>query len=468
MLSFLLSNRHKGFYMVILENTLYMIEMCTVGGYSEVGRNMTAVKVDDEVVIFDMGLCLPKLINFEEEGGQRESLTTQGLIKLGAIPNDNKIKHWRDKVKAIAITHCHLDHLGAIPYLASHYKKVPVIGSPYTIEVLKRVVRDERKDVKNPFKVLNPNAKMKISDNLEIEFINMTHSTPQAVMIALHTKYGTIIYANDFKFDNNPIVGKKPNFDRLKELGKENVIALVVDSLYASKEQKTPSEKVAREMLKDVMLGTESADNLIIATTFASQIARLKSIIDFGKVLNRKILFFGRSLAKYVGAAEAVKLVNFTKDVELVPYKQGIMKKLREIEKNGRTKYLIVCTGNQGEPEAVLSKMADDRIKFDFLPYDHVIFSCRTIPDPANIKNRDKLEKNLKKKKVRIFKDIHVSGHASREDLRDFIQMVNPQKIFPAHIPTEKQKYLVELAEELGYEKGKTVIQSEDGDFKKI
>tara|TARA_Y100000034_G_C6878405_1_gene402109 strand:+ start:572 stop:1909 length:1338 start_codon:yes stop_codon:yes gene_type:complete len=445
-----------------------MIEICTVGGYSEIGRNMTAVKVDDEVVIFDMGVFLPKLINLEEEGGERKNLTTQGLIKLGAIPNDNVIKKWRAKVKAIAVTHCHLDHLAAVPYLADHYPKVPIIGTPYTIEVLKRMIWDDDVDLRNEFKVLNAGGKVKISDKLEIEFIHMTHSTPQTVMIALHSKYGTILYANDFKFDGSPVIGKKPDFDRLKELGQENVVALICDSLYSDKEGKTPSEKVAREMLKDVMLGTESSDNLIIATTFASHIARLKSIIDFGKSLNRKIVFFGRSLDKYIRAAEKANIIKFSDKVELIPRKNEIGKKLREIEKQGRNKYLIVCTGNQGEGQAVLSKMADGRIPFDFIPFDHVIFSCRTIPDPINLKNREVLENKLRKKKVRIFTDIHSSGHCFREDLRDLIQMVNPQNIFPAHVPPEKQEFLVELAEELGYKKGKNVFISENGKFRKI
>jgi ribonuclease J len=445
-----------------------MIEICTIGGYSEVGRNMTAVKVDDEVIIFDMGVFLPKLINFEEEGGERKSLTTQGLIKLGAIPNDNVIKKWRNKVKAIAVTHCHLDHLAAVPYLANHYKQAPIIGTPYTIEVLKKMLWDDKMDIRNEFKVLNPNSRCKVSDNLEIEFINMTHSTPQTVMIALHTKYGTLIYANDFKFDNNPVVGKKPNLKRLKELGNENVIGLIVDSLYSHHEGKTPSEKVAREMLKDVMLGTESSDNLIIATTFASHIARLKSMLDFGKVLRRKIVFFGRSMDKYIKAAEKCNIINFKQDAEFVPYSRNIESKLREIEKNGRNKYLIICTGNQGEPQSVMSKMVDARIPFDFIPFDHVIFSCRTIPDPINIKNRKALEEKLKRKKVRIFTDIHSSGHCYREDLRDLIQMVNPQHLFPAHVPPEGQKYLVELAEELGYKEGKNVHISENGKFKKI
>lgn len=445
-----------------------MIEICTIGGYSEVGKNMTAVKIDEEVVIFDMGIFLPKIINFEEEGGDRKSLTTDDLIKLGAIPNDTVIKDWKSKVKAIAFTHCHLDHIAAAPYLGKNYPRAPMIGTPFTIEVLKRMVRDDNVELKNKFKVLNVNSKIKISNNLEMEFINMTHSTPQTVMIALHSKYGTVLYANDFKFDNNPIVGKKPNFERLKELGKENVVALICDSLYSHNEQKTPSEKVAREMLKDVMLGTESADNLIIATTFASHLARLRSMIDFGKVLNRKIVLFGRSMEKYIDSAERVGLVKFSNQVEIIPQKRDIEKKLKEIEKQGRSKYMIICTGNQGEPESVLKKMADNRIPFHFLPFDHLIFSCKTIPDPVNIKNRAILEEELKKKKVRIFTDIHTSGHASREDLRDLIQMVKPKNIFPAHVPPDGQKFLVELAEELGYVKNKNVFVSENGKFRKL
>src|SRR3989338_668127 len=445
-----------------------MIEICTIGGYSEVGKNMTAVKVDEEVVIFDMGVFLPKIINFEEEGGDRRNLTTDGLIKLGAIPDDTVIKHWKGKVKAIVFTHCHLDHVAAAPYLGNNYPKAPMIGTPFTIEVLKRMVRDDGIDLKNKFKVLNVNSKIKITKNLEVEFINMTNSTPQTVMIALHSKYGTVIYANDFKFDNNPVVGKKPNLERLKELGKENVVALIVDSLYSQRDGKTPSEKVAREMLKDVMLGTESSENLIIATTFASHIARLKSMIDFGKVLNRKIVFFGRSLEKYIDSAEKAGLVKFSNHVEIIPQKNDIIKKLREIEKQGRAKYMIVCTGNQGESESVLKKMADSRIPFHFLPFDHVIFSCRTIPEPVNIKNRERLEEELKKKKVRIFTDIHSSGHCFREDLRDLIHMVKPKNIFPAHVPPDGQKYLVELAEELGYKKNKNVFVSENGVFRKI
>ncbi len=229
-------------------------------------------------------------------------------------------------------------------------------------------------------------------------------------MVTLHTKYGIIIYANDFKLDNHPILGKKPDYKKLEDLSKKGILLLITDSLYSNVDAKTPSEKVAKEMLKDVLLGTRSQDNLIVVTTFSSHIARLKSIIEFGRTLNRKVVFLGRSLYKYVAAAEKVGLVNFSKEVELIGFRSLVKKKLKEIEKEGRNNYLIVCTGHQGEPDAILSRIANKKdINFDLLPNDIVVFSCKTIPTQMTIKNREELEKRLKQFHVRIFKDIHTS-----------------------------------------------------------
>jgi ribonuclease J len=443
-----------------------MIEICTVGGFSEVGKNMTAIKVDDEVIICDMGFFLPEIIRLQEEEVVRDKLSKKDLIKYGAIPNDEIIKKWKNKVKAIVVTHCHLDHIGAIPHMGAQYN-APVIGTPYSIEVLKEIYKSEKIKPKNQLKVLNSNAKIKISNKITIEFVNMTHSTPQTVMIAIHTPDGAIIYANDFKFDNHPVLGKKPNYKRLEEIGKDGVIALIADSLYADANMKTPSEKVARELLKDVLLGTNNKDHLVIVTTFASQIARLKSIIEFGKKMNRKIIFLGRSLHKYVTAAENINIVNFSKDVELVGFASQVRKKLKEIEKNP-SKYLVVCTGNQGEPRAVLTRLALSELPFHFKPGDHVVFSCRVIPAPINIANRTMLEEKLKARGVRIFRDIHSSGHAAREDLRDLIHLVKPKHLFPAHGDITKLTPMAELARELGYTLGKDVHLMRDGQFIEI
>jgi len=441
-----------------------MIQICAVGGYDEIGKNMTAIKIGDEVVVIDMGLHLDSYIKYtEEENEDIVEISTNELAKVGAIPNDKVIKDWKNKVKAIIPTHAHLDHVGALTFLSNKYN-APILCTPFTSEVIKAISKDEKIKLKNELKVLNVNSIYYISDNIKIEFINMTHSTPQTVMVAVHTKEGIILYANDFKFDNHPTLGKKPNYKKLEELGKEGVKVLICDCTRAKQPIKTPSELVAKEMLRDVMLGVDSRNKAVIVTTFASHLARLKSIIEFGKKMNRKIIFLGRSLAKYTQAGENVDIVNFSKEVEIVKFGKHIKKKIKEIEKNGKEKYLLVVTGHQGEPKSTLSKIVNGEVPFKFSSEDHVIFSCTVIPSEVNIKNRAELEKRLREHGVRIFRDIHASGHASREDLRDLLNLVKPKHIIPAHGEKDMKEALVDLAVEKGYKKGKTVHIVHDGD----
>jgi len=435
-----------------------MIEICTVGGYNEVGKNMTAVNVDGEVVIFDMGIHLESYIKYTEDE-DIINVDPSELIKVGAVPDITKIEKWRDKVKAIIPTHAHLDHIGAVPYISSNYD-APILGTPFTIAVLKSILKDEKITIKNKIMKLAPNSVFQISKNLKVEFINITHSTPQTVMVALHTKYGVILYANDFKFDRFPTLGEKPNFKRLKELGKKGVLCLIVDSTYSRSCKKTPSESVAKEMLKDVLLGTGNKGKAVFVTTFSSHIARLRSIVECGKKMNRKIVFLGRSLSKYCKASESVGIAKFS-DVKIVKYRNDIKRTLGKINKTGMGKYLVVLTGHQGEPKAALSRIVNGELGFNFEPDDHVVFSCKTIPTPTNIENRRVLETKLKNQHVRIFTDIHVSGHAAREDSRDLIELVRPKHIIPAHGEHKMTSAMAELALEMGYkEKGIHVMKN--------
>ena len=339
----------------------------------------------------------------------------------------------------------------------------PVIGTPYTIGILKTLLNDKKINIDNRLKELNTNSLIKISDKLSLEFVNITHSTLQTSITVLHTPEGKVVYTNDFKLDNHPVVGKKPNYEKIKELGDGSVKVLILDSLNSIFQMKTPSEKVAREMLKDVVLGVNTEKKAIVVTTFSSHIARLKSIIDFGTHLNRKIIFLGRSLEKYVGTAEKLKLINFKEKIEIIGFRENVKKRLKRIMKD-KGKYLIVCTGNQGEPDAVLARMARRDLPWKFESGDIVIFSCRTIPTVETIANREELEKNLRKSGVRVFKDIHVSGHASLEDHRDMIEMIKPQHIIPSHGDFEKVRGILELGKEIKYKEGKNIHCAENGE----
>ena len=439
-----------------------MIELCAVGGYNEVGKNMTAINVDGRVVILDMGLNMNRFI---EQQGKEDvyGMSARQLIRTDCIPDDGAIRQWWKSVDAIVPTHAHLDHIGAVPFLADKYG-APIIATPFTIEVIKSQMEDNHVKLSNELKVLHPNSMFPINDSLKIEFIHATHSTPQAVMVAIHTKEGIILYTNDFKFDSYPALGKKPNFKRLKELGaKGKVIALIVDSTRAHENRKTPSEEVARALLQDVLLGTENEGKAVVVTTFSSHLARLKSILDLGKQTGRKVVFFGRSMERYISAGERVGIVSFTKEARVIKYKRQVEQFLREVQERGtRGKYLFVVTGHQGEPDAVLSRMANSETDFEFKRDDHVVFSCTVIPVKINIENRKALEKTLRKRRVRIFTDLHVSGHAAREDIRDLITMTKPGVVIPAHGPKEFRENVMDLCLEMGYQR-RDVLMVENG-----
>jgi ribonuclease J len=436
----------------------------TIGGFSEVGKNMTAVDLGEDVIIFDCGLFLPPIVELEET---EKVYNEKRLRQIEAVPSDEILDDFglRGKVRAIIPSHAHLDHIGAIPYLAYRYN-AEIIGTPFTIEVLKTLLNDEKILLKNRIRVVQPNSFCYVqgkNKKYKIDFINITHSTLQTSMLALHTDKGVILYANDFKFDDYPILGKKPNYEKLKEIAKEGVKVLIVDSLYSGDERKTASEKVARAMLEDVMFSTHNENSGLIVTTFSSHIARLKSISEFGNKLGRKVVFFGRSLNKYVGAASRVDLCPFRNDVELVSYRRKLEKKLNLVNQK-RKEYMIVCTGHQGEPGSILDRLAKNKLQFNFQKNDQVIFSSSIIPTEVNIENRRKLDDKLKKRGVRMFNNVHVSGHAGREDLRDLINMINPEIILPAHGSHDKILPMVELSEELGYKSGKNVFLLNDKD----
>ena len=427
------------------------IKIYPIGGFNEVGKNMTAVDLGEDVIIFDGGLFLPPIVELEES---ERAYTEKKLRSIGAIPNDLILDKLglRDKVRAIVPSHAHLDHIGALPYLAQRYD-APIIATPFTIEVLKTLFKDEKIMPRNKLISIKPNSTFYIqgkNKKYKLEFINITHSTPHTSFLALYTDEGIILYTNDFKLDNNPILGSKPNYKKIKEIAKKGIKVLICDSLYSGEERKTASERVARTMLDDVLSGMTNNRNGIIVTTFSSHIARLKSITDFGKKLNREIIFLGRSINKYVSAATRVGICPFRNDVKIATYRKQLERELKRIDRN-RGNYMIVCTGHQGEPGSILDRLSRNKLPFRIQKSDNIIFSSSVIPTPVNIENRNLLDGRLKKRGSRLFKNIHVSGHAGREDLRDFLEMTKPEHIIPAHGGHDKTAHLITLAKELGY-----------------
>jgi ribonuclease J len=355
--------------------------------------------------------------------------------------------------------------VGAVQYMAHKYPKANIYGTPFTIEVLKALIKDTKIFIKNKLVVVQPDHSTIIrgkTRDYQLDFVNITHSTIQSAFVALHSPDGIIVYANDYKLDNSPTIGKEPNYEKMRELAKKGIKVLIVDSLYSGDERKTHSEKIARAMVEEVMLTVDHKNNGIIITTFSSHIARLKSIVEFAKKLDRKVIFMGRSLAKYVNASRAIGMCPFEKDIQIVGYSNQVKSKLKEIDKK-RHEYVIVCTGHQGEPGSILDRIVSKKLPFSFKSQDSVIFSSKVIPTPINMLNRANMDKKLKQMDVRIFDNVHVSGHGGREDLREMINLLKPKYIIPSHGSLDQLTPAIELSKEMGYVFGKTCYLSQNG-----
>ena len=440
------------------------MEIFSIGGYDQVGKNMTAVKIGEDVFIFDAGLYIPAVIELQEE--KVKDYGESHLRRKGALPDDLILDKLglRDKVRAIFLSHGHLDHIGAIPYMAYRYN-APVIGSPFTIAVLKKTMEDEKKYIRNKIITIPLDSSYTIkgkSHEYLVEMVHMTHSIPHTVMTVLHTPEGAVIYGNDFKIDNSPVLGNPPSFNKLKAISKQGVKALIIDSLYCGSETKTPSENVARKMIQDTFNGLHGTKSAIFVSTFSSHIARLKSIIEFGKKLDREIIFIGRSLKRYVEASNEINVVNFKNEMRMMTYKNQVASILRKINAN-RDKYLVVCTGHQGEPGSILERLSRKRLPFEFSRNDNLIFSSKTIPVPINIRNKGEMDKRFKKSGVRIFDEVHVSGHGGREDIREIIRLVSPEHVIPSHGSYQQLLPMKSLASEMGYNPEKNFHMMKNG-----
>jgi ribonuclease J len=446
-----------------------MVKIHTVGGFSEVGKNMVVVEDGEDAFVFDEGFYLPAIVEMAEKDRDEFTYSESNMRKIQAIPDDRVVEKIRHKVRAQFIGHAHLDHVGAVPFMSDRYN-APIYGTPFTCAVLDSLLKDNDIFLKNKVNKVEPNTTIYIpgkSRKYRVDFINITHSTIQTAIVALHTSKGVVLYMNDFKLDNTPVVGLKPNYDMLKEVSKEGVLTVIIDSLYSGADKKTPSEKIARHLLEEVLFTIDNKHSAIFVTTFSSHIARLKSIVEYGKKLNREVVFLGRSLSKYSFAAQDARQAPFLKNIPMMRYRRQLEKFLHKVEKD-RKKYLVVCTGHQGEPGSILERISRNKLPFKFSREDNIVFSSSVIPTPTNQESFAKMETRLKKKNLRLFRDVHVSGHGGREDLRDILKILNPKHIIPSHGGSDKTTPMVSLASELGYKKNKNVHLMQDGKYLKL
>ena len=439
------------------------IEIATIGGYEEVGRQMTAVRAGEDVVIFDMGLNLSKVLIHDDV--ETERMHSLDLIDMGAIPDDRVMSDLEGDVKAIVPTHGHLDHIGAISKLAHRYN-APIIATPFTIELVKQMIQSEDKfGVDNDLVKLDAGDSTKIGSGLELEFVNVTHSIIDAINPVLHTPEGAIVYGLDKRMDHTPVLGDPIDMDRFREIGREGVLCYIEDCTNASKKGRTPSENVAREHLRDVMYSLEDYDGGIVATTFSSHIARVTSLVEFAEDIGRQPVLLGRSMEKYSGTAERLDFAEFPADLGMYGHRKSVDRTFTRIMKEGKEKFLPVVTGHQGEPRAMLTRMARGETPYELDEGDKVLFSARVIPEPTNEGQRYQAETLLRMQGARIYDDIHVSGHLCQEGHYEMLQALQPQHIIPAHQDLAGVSSYVDLCRNEGYTPGRDLHISHTGNM---
>jgi ribonuclease J len=437
------------------------IEIIAVGGYDEVGRNMTAVRCGKEIVIFDMGLRLDQLMIHED--AEVDEMHSLDLIKIKAIPDDTVLQKVEGTVKAIVCSHGHLDHIGAIPKLAHRYK-APIIATPYATELIRQQISGEKKfGVSNRLFALSAGQRYTLSPNLVLEFVHTQHSIIDTVTPVLHTPHGAIVYACDFKFDRTPVIGKPPDFARFRQLGKEGVLALIVESTYIHRPGRCPSERIARDLVRDVITSFEDDKSAILVSTFSSHISRVKTIAECAHEIGRKPVFLGRSMQKYSVTAEQMKFVSFPETASVFGDRRTVDRVMRRMMKEGKDKFLPIVTGHQGEPGSILTRVALGDTPYQLSKGDKVLFSANVIPNPMNVGARYVVTQHLKKAGARVFEDLHVSGHAYREDHYEFLQMLQPQHIIPAHADLTMTAGYADFAGDLGYTANKDVHPMQNG-----
>lgn len=384
------------------------LRIIPLGGLEEVGRNMTVFEYGRDIIIIDMGLQFP-----EED--------MHGIDYI--IPNSRYLRDKTENIRGVIISHGHLDHIGAIP----HHMKV--LGNPpiYTGAMTKAIILRRQEDFKDGPK-LKIHAVSK-DDYLQlgvfgVEFFHVCHSIPDAIGTAIHTPVGTILHTGDFKFDQNPIGDLPTDIGRIAHLAEKGVMALMSDSTDADKPGYSISESEVKDTFADIV---QKSDGKVIAGTFSTLLTRIRHMVEIAERSGRKVAVDGYSMKANVEIARRMGYIRANK---------GTFIDIKEINHYPRNKIIIMCTGAQGEDNAVLMRIANGEHKHVRLEKgDTIIFSSSVIP--GNERTVQSVKDGLVKKGVRVvhyqMMDVHSGGHAKREELKLMLNIVKPKYIIPIH-----------------------------------
>lgn len=415
------------------------VKIIPLGGLEQIGMNMTAIEYGDSIIVMDCGLAFPS-----------DDMLGIDLV----IPDVTYLKDNYEKVKGFVITHGHEDHIGALPYVLKMVN-APVYATKLTMGLIDHKLEENNmlRSVKR--KVVKHGQSINLGC-FRVEFIKMNHSIEDAAALAVFTPTGIILNTGDFKIDYTPVFGDVTDLQRLAELGKKGVLALLCDSTNAIRPGFTMSEKTVGKTFDAIF--AEHQQNRIIVATFASNVDRVQQVINSACKYGRKVVVEGRSMVNVIGTAQELGYIN-------IP--DGTLIDIEQLKNYKEEDTVLITTGSQGESMAALSRMASSmHRKVSITPRDVVVLSSTPIPGNEKAVSRVINELSMKGATV-ISQDTHVSGHACQEEIKLVYSLVRPKYAIPIHGEYRHRMAQKELAISLGIPK-ENVVMLHTGDVLEI
>ncbi|TAM76470.1 ribonuclease J [bacterium] len=381
------------------------LRIVPLGGCSEIGRNMTVIETNDDIVVVDCGLMFP-----DEE-----------MFGVDIVISDfSYVRERVEKVRGLLVTHGHEDHIGGIPYFLREFPQVPVIGTALSLALVKAKFREHKVgDVE--LRTVQPGEVVTLG-GVQAEFVHMTHSLAGACSLAISTPLGLIFHTGDFKFDQTPLDGRPADFAAIARYGSQGVLCLLSDSTNAERAGHTPSERTVTEAFSNIF--ARAAGRIIVAS-FASNVPRIQQVVDQALRFSRKVAFLGRSLQN---------VVHFATELGYLHLPQEHVIRIEDVDSYPPEEVVIMTTGSQGEPMSALTRMSlREHPKAKIVPGDTVVISAT--PIPGNEKSVSKTINNLYRLGAHVFHGAgaHVSGHGSQEELLLMLNLVRPKYFIPVH-----------------------------------
>ncbi len=410
------------------------LRIIVLGGLEEVGRNMTLIEYNKEIIVIDMGLQFP-----EED--------MPGIDYI--IPNIDYLKNKKDWIKGVIITHGHYDHIGGIPHIMGEIGNPPMFMGKMTAGLVRKRQQDFRTAPQLKIKEIDETDSIKFGNSFQIEFLRVNHSIPDCFSIIIKTPLGTIVHTGDFKIDFSPVNDKPADLNRIAQIGAQGVLMLMIDSTDATHPGYQISESAIGEEIDDLF---DQIPGRIIIGTFASQLSRVQKIFDLAAKYGRRVNLQGRSMTSNVEVAHQIGYLKFN---------PKILVDDRELNKLPDNKILIVGTGAQGEHNAFLNRVVNNEHRTVNLKQgDTVLFSSSVIP--GNERSIQNLMDAVARQGAKIIHykmlDIHAGGHAKQEDLKLTMRLYRPEYVMPIEANHHMLKANAELAEAVGVPKEKIFV----------